>query len=111
MSAEHVMSNLTVNHVRLTWEEAAAYYEAERNRVVELASILQDLDRCEHGRHEGDDCNGCEGPSVGNPCMVTRKYVEPLVERMIGYDLSGRPIVVPKPDELSNVAENWRQPY
>lgn len=27
--------------------------------------LVADLDRCEHGRHEGDVCSGCGGPSHG----------------------------------------------
>jgi hypothetical protein len=61
--------------------------ERERNR---LAGILADLDRCEHGRHEGDDCTftgGCGGPSKGNPLMRE--------DRTIGFGLDGHPITVP----------------
>jgi hypothetical protein len=60
-------------------------------RMTYLAGILTDLDRCEHGRHEGDDCNQCGGPSTGNPI--------PEDDRIIGYDISGRSIVVPKRGE------------
>ena len=49
--------------------------------------ILTDLDRCEHGRHEGDACFGCPGGvSVGNvktggvigySLRATHRYVMP----------------------------------
>lgn len=38
------------------------------------ASILSDLDRCEHGRHVQDACNGCMnehgGHNAGNPAVA-----------------------------------------
>lgn len=78
-------------------------------RARKLAAILSDLDRCEHGRHEGDDCNGCGGPSTGNPLTpwvdghyytpsadgTTKGHVREVTARQIGYTMSGRPIVVP----------------
>ncbi len=53
--------------------------------------LLSDMDRCEHGRHEGDDCFGCTGPSVGN------KFVDKGTR--IGTTLSGSPIMIPNPEE------------
>lgn len=57
---------------RVTWQEA---YERERDQVQRLQSFetfVRDLDRCQHGRHEGDTCTferGCGGPSKGNIWM------------------------------------------
>lgn len=65
----------------------AAALAEERRRANLACSVLADLDRCQHGRHEGDVCNGCGGPSKGNPRMG--------VNRTLGYDLSGRPYRVP----------------
>ena len=57
------------------------------------AWMPSDLDRCEHGRHEGDVCTfpngGCGGVSHGNPHMDEH--------RVIGYMLDGRPIIVEAP--------------
>lgn len=57
------------------------------------ATLLADLDRCVHGRHEGDVCSNCGGPSRGNPHAPAGT--------IIGTNLSGWPIVVPsaKTDE------------
>lgn len=57
---------------RLTWKEA---FEKERERADRMQSFetfVRDLDRCQHGRHEGDVCSserGCGGPSKGNIWM------------------------------------------
>lgn len=64
-----------------------------------LLAVLVDLDRCEHGRHQGDVCSGCGGPSRGNPHMPTGDVV--------GYDISGKPIVMPD-REHKHDASAWR---
>lgn len=55
--------------------------------------ILRDLDRCPHGRHEGDYCSGlsgCNGPSLGNPLIKTGT--------IIGYTLYATEVIVmPEP--------------
>ncbi|MFZ4206799.1 hypothetical protein ACOZE4_18375 [Streptomyces griseoincarnatus] len=55
----------------------------------QLVAVLADLDRCAHGRHEGDPCVGaeCDGTSRGNP------YIGP--DRVIGYSRYGRPLFLP----------------
>jgi hypothetical protein len=63
------------------------------------AAILADLDRCEHGRHEGDDCGSCDGPSHGNP------NIRP--GHVIGYGLRRDPIVMPDRDHKHDPAA-WR---
>lgn len=89
-----VWSNMALGRRRLTWQEA---YEAERERnrrLSALATILSDLDRCQHGRHEGDVCggvSGCNGPSRGNPHMQTGD--------IIGFTLSAEPIVFPRRED------------
>jgi hypothetical protein len=75
----------------LTWPEAYEHIDKERRELSRLVGTLQNLSRCEHGRHEGENCNGCEGPSHGNPLMGP--------DRVIGYDLGGRPIRVPERGE------------
>lgn len=58
--------------------------------------LVFDLDRCEHGRHEGDWCSGCNGPSLGNPFMGGSRRVEPFSCRQIGFNISGDPIAIPE---------------
>lgn len=60
-------------------------------RAQRLATILYDLDRCQHGRHEGDVCSGesgCNGPSKGNPHVKTGD--------VIGYTIDRKPITMPE---------------
>jgi len=53
-----------------------------------LANVLSDLDRNEHGRHEGDvDSGDPTGVSQGNP------YIEE--GQQIGFTMGGQPIVMP----------------
>lgn len=94
-------SNMSVGDKRLTWREAFEHQEKELRRRRAMASTLTDLDRCEHGRHEGDDCFGCEGRSKGNPLMACSpaRNVAYLAARQIGFDISGRPICVPERGE------------
>jgi hypothetical protein len=66
-------------------------------RAHPLAKLLADLDRCPHGRHEGDTCagwsaaepeRGCPGGySLGNPLLPTGVR--------IGTDYAARPIFMP----------------
>lgn len=54
------------------------------------AALAADLDRCQHGRHQGDACgpaDDCTGTSAGNP------HIRP--GQVIGYGLRGDPIVMP----------------
>lgn len=87
-------------------------------RCRRLAAIVADLDRCEHGRHEGDNCYECGGPSKGNPLLAGASNVLRFgddgeasssfqtVARQVGFDISGRPIVVPARDEMHD-PEAW----
>lgn len=53
----------------LSWREL---YEREREAhraAQERAALVDDIDRCEHGRHRGDGCAGCGGLSLGNPLL------------------------------------------
>jgi len=49
--------------------------------------LLDDLDRCGHGRHPLDMCLDCGGASVGNPHLT--------VGQIIGYTRTGAPYYVP----------------
>lgn len=74
--------------------------QAEARTLQGLSRVLSDLDRCEHGRHEGDVCggaSGCNGPSHGNQF---------LTDRRVGTDISGRPLRVPERGK-GYVAEDW----
>lgn len=67
-----------------------------------LVKILTDLDRCQHGRHQGDPCgpaDACTGTSAGNP------HLKPGT--VIGYGLYGDPIVMPDRDHKNDPAA-WR---
>lgn len=90
--------SLTVNGEKLTPLEWLRWERKRRKQAERLAAILSDLDRCAHGRHEGDVCSGpsgCNGPSRGNPIAVT-------FGRQIGYNISGKAIVVPPRMDLSD---------
>lgn len=63
------------------------------------AALVADLDRCQHGRHEGDDCGDCGGRSAGNP------HIAP--NGVIGYDHHGRYIVQPDREHKHDPAA-WR---
>lgn len=78
--------------------------------------LVLDLDRCEHGRHEGDVCGSCGGPSKGNPLwafndgeydgdglgtwdrLLDRFGVrgDCIPDRLIGFGLDGVPICIPE---------------
>ena len=53
-------------YYRLTWKALAQQREVEIAKLSKWQTICVDLDRCEHGRHEGDVCSSCDGPSKGN---------------------------------------------
>lgn len=61
----------------------------------DMAAILSDLDRCQHGRHQGDECGGCGGRSQGNPHMQPGSVV--------GYNVYGNPITMPHRDDKYDV--------
>ncbi len=66
------------------------------------AALLADLDRCEHGRHQGDPCGpdgACTGTSTGNP------HLRP--GQTIGYGLRGDRIVMPDREGKHDPAA-WR---
>lgn len=62
-------------------------------------TLLADLDRCQHGRHEGDACGSCGTASHGNPHMV--------VGDVIGYGIHGHQIVMPDRDHKHD-PKAWR---
>lgn len=71
--------------------------------TADLVKVLMDLDRCQHGRHQGDACgpaDACTGISAGNP------HLRP--GQVIGYGLRGDPIVMPDRDHKSDPS-CWRR--
>ena len=67
------------------------------------AALVADLDRCQHGRHQGDACgpaDACTGTSAGNP------HLRP--GDVIGYSLRRDPIVMPDRDHKHDPAA-WRR--
>ncbi|HUR18866.1 MAG TPA: hypothetical protein VMZ51_08035 [Acidimicrobiales bacterium] len=85
----------------LTLIERLWHSEKLRRRSDDLVAVLRDLDRCEHGRHEGDVCggeSGCNGPSKGNPIAQ---------DRVIGFGLSRGPIRIPERGKGYDAAD-WR---
>ncbi|MGI5408688.1 hypothetical protein ACQEV9_18080 [Streptomyces chartreusis] len=83
----------------MTARAADAGRQAPELWALAMVRILSDLDRCQHGRHEGDPCADCGGPSHGNP------YAGP--GRVIGHSVYGAPIVLPTRDRKTDPAA-WR---
>ncbi|WP_328439338.1 hypothetical protein OHA71_23660 [Streptomyces sp. NBC_00444] len=73
--------------------------QARERWALRLVGILSDLDRCQHGRHEGDPCGSCGGLSDGNPNVGPG--------RVIGHGVYGNPIVLPTRDRKTDPAA-WR---
>ena len=92
-----------IAHARLRTEEPADGSMARSLAdTQDLVRILTDLDRCQHGRHQGDPCgpaDDCNGTSTGNP------HLRP--GQVIGYDLRGEQIVMPDRDHKHDPAA-WR---
>jgi hypothetical protein len=66
------------------------------------AALVADLDRCQHGRHQGDACgpaDACTGTSAGNP------HLRP--GQVIGYGLRRDLIVMPDRDHKHD-PKAWR---
>jgi hypothetical protein len=77
-----------------------------------LAKVLTDLDRCPHGRHEGDDCAGWRGPDdYDGGCRGGRSLGNPHIRpgQVIGYGLYADLIVVPDRSGKNDPA-GWRAP-
>jgi hypothetical protein len=93
-------SNVTIGDHRLTWQELADRQQGEIRRLSAFATMISDLDRNEHGRHEGD-VDGWT-PSEGNPHI---RPGEPF-----GYTIHGaRAYVMPVDRALRGQPEAWLQ--
>lgn len=124
--ADELWSNVTVNGQQRTWREQAERLGEETWRLHKCQMLMWDLDRCEHGRHEGDVCSSCGGPSKGNPLWQIGDYAAVAhdwwdeedatdqrlrarfdarpgdaawPERLVGFGLDGVPICVPSRPE------------
>ena len=64
------------------------------------AALAADLDRCQHGRHQGDSCGDCGIDSHGNPHLTPGQ--------VIGYGRYGDRIVMPDRDSKHDPAA-WRR--
>jgi hypothetical protein len=86
---------------RLTWKELYEQTEKQRAEARNFMGLCMDLNRCEHGRHEGDNCFGCEGASKGNPLLRP--------DRTLGYSIDGRFKYVLPVRECTNWTDfdNW----
>lgn len=74
---------------RATWRELAEELRQDVANLRRFQRMVTDLDRNEHGRHEGDaDVGDPTGVSQGNPRLKTGD--------VLGYSLSGTPYVVPE---------------
>ena len=94
-------SNVEINGERQTWEQLFNR-ERERNQQLEAyRRLVSDLSRCQHGRHIGDVCSACGGPSKGNSHAVPGT--------VIGYDIGGRPYIVPAKAQFARIDE-WLVP-
>lgn len=102
---------------RMTWREVAEQAtrradlaRAEAERYARFYSLVSDLDRCPHGRHEQDHCSGCEPRPAdeiprGHPWNTGNPYLEP--GQRIGTSLHAtHAIVVPAHDRQTD-PEAW----
>lgn len=74
-----------------TWRQLAEERAAELSRLRDFQTMVLDLDRNEHGRHEGDaDVGDPSGVSIGNP------HIRP--GQVFAYSIAGdrRPYVMPE---------------
>lgn len=75
----------------------------ELRRLRAFAAMVSDLDRSEHGRHEGDVESGAvDGVSQGNPNLPTGA--------VLGYSLDGTYEYVMPPRDKRWEPEAWKRP-
>lgn len=81
-------------------ERIMNYQNDRQQRNQDALKLLSELDRCEHGRHEGDSCFDCpDRYSTGNPRL-------PAGAR-IGTAHGGDPIYMPKRG-VRHLPDRWR---
>jgi hypothetical protein len=87
-----IYSNISQNGQRLTWKELYEESRKEISRLRKFQIMVMDLDRNEHGRHQGDiDTGDHTGVSRGNPNL--------MAGQVLGYSLGGGVYVVPERDK------------
>ncbi|MFJ9633740.1 hypothetical protein ACIRU8_39210 [Streptomyces sp. NPDC101175] len=99
---ESTISGIDHALARTTQTEPTTQFTQSLADTQDLVKILTDLDRCQHGRHQGDPCgpaDDCNGTSAGNP------HLRPGT--VIGYGLRGDPIVMPDRDHKQD-PKAWR---
>lgn len=77
-----VYSNVSIGGRRVTWRELAEHQERDIRRLRDFERMVLDLDRNEHGRHEGD-------ADTGDPCGVSHGGPHKTGD-VLGYSLGGR---------------------
>lgn len=101
----HLMTVLVQNRADTRSQQIKS--QAQVNQA--FARLWSDLDRCPHGRHEGDTCGGWRGPgqydggceggqSLGNPAIQTGQ--------LVGYTMGSMPIRMPSRLER-HVPSKW----
>ncbi|MDX3759307.1 hypothetical protein [Streptomyces sp. AK02-04a] len=88
-----------IDHALARTDQPAAPTLDSQSSDGPWATLLADLDRCEHGRHQGDACGSCGPWSHGNP------HLKP--GSVIGYGLRGDAIVMPA-REFKHNPTAWR---
>jgi hypothetical protein len=97
MSVLEYAADGTSSWRRQTWREIGEEREQEIERLRKFERMVVDLDRNANGRHEGDiDSGEPGGVSLGNLRFLTGS--------VIGYDIGGRPYVVPPRGERHDPA-------
>jgi hypothetical protein len=95
--------------------KAARLRQAEslRRQVTEgrqWRQLVSDLDRCPHGRHEGDTCAGWRGPGLyDGGCQGGRSLGNPLLGAgaTIGVDYATRMIEIPEDKADRSDPSKW----
>lgn len=95
----HELGEALSHHIGAAWHPYDNPLKAREKWALRFVGILADLDRCQHGRHEGDPCGSCGGLSTGNPCLADG--------RVLGYGPYGNPIALPARDRKTDPAA-WR---
>jgi len=91
-----------IEHALLRTESVVVPTLDHRSPDGPWAALVADLDRCQHGRHQGDPCgpaDACTGTSEGNPHLRSGTR--------IGYGLRGDWIIMPLRDDKHDPAA-WR---
>lgn len=100
MTGSEIWSGWTIDGEPQTWEQMYLREVEARRAADQWAILVSDLDRCEHGRHQGDVCSSCGGPSRGNLILPPGSE--------IGHDLSAACYIVPQQESRYD-AKAWKR--